>query len=60
VTAACTQDVLRRDADQVVLFTDLENPTSNSIYQQMGFVPVRDDKRIRFDLVSSELSASSP
>jgi len=53
VTAVCTQDALRRDADQVVLFTDLGNPTSNSIYRQIGFVPVRDDRRIRFDLLAS-------
>ena len=37
----------------VVLFTDLGNPTSNSIYRQIGFVPVRDDRRIRFDLLAS-------
>ena len=42
VTAACTRDALRRDAAQVVLFTDLANPTSNAIYQQIGYRPVSD------------------
>jgi predicted GNAT family acetyltransferase len=48
VTAACTADALARDADQVVLFTDLANPTSNSIYQQIGFAPIGDYSVVRF------------
>jgi GNAT superfamily N-acetyltransferase len=48
VTAACTEDALRRDADDVVLFTDLSNPTSNAIYQQLGYEPVADRKVVRF------------
>jgi RimJ/RimL family protein N-acetyltransferase len=48
VTAACTADALHRDADQVVLFTDLANPTSNSIYQQIGYRPVGDHRTVRF------------
>jgi predicted GNAT family acetyltransferase len=48
VTAACTADALARDADHVVLFTDLANPTSNSIYQQVGFRPVADYAVVRF------------
>jgi predicted GNAT family acetyltransferase len=48
VTAACTQDALRRGAEDVVLFTDLANPTSNSIYQRIGFAPVRDYDVVRF------------
>ncbi|MDP9221657.1 MAG: GNAT family N-acetyltransferase [Actinomycetota bacterium] len=48
VTAACTGDALERGADTVVLFTDLANPTSNSIYQQIGFRPVRDHKVVHF------------
>jgi predicted GNAT family acetyltransferase len=34
VTAACTSDALRCGAQQVVLFTDLANPTSNAIYHE--------------------------
>ncbi len=26
----------------MVLFTDLANPTSNAIYQRLGYVPVED------------------
>jgi predicted GNAT family acetyltransferase len=32
----------------VVLFADLDNPTSNRIYQQIGFEPVDDMVRVRF------------
>lgn len=49
VTAACTRDALDRDAGEIVLFTDLANPTSNAIYQRLGFAPVRDTKVIRFE-----------
>lgn len=48
VTAACTADALSRGADQMVLFTDLANPTSNSIYQQIGYEPLRDYRVVRF------------
>jgi predicted GNAT family acetyltransferase len=48
ITAACTQDALARGAEHLVLFTDLANPTSNSIYQQIGFRPVRDYRVIHF------------
>lgn len=49
VTAACTRDALDRGADNVVLFTDLANPTSNAIYQQIGFRPLRGHKFVSFD-----------
>jgi predicted GNAT family acetyltransferase len=48
VTAACTADALRH-AERVVLFTDLANPTANSIYQQLGYRPVSDRHVVRFD-----------
>jgi len=48
VTAACTRDALDQDAEHVVLFTDLANPTSNAIYQQIGYRPVRDQQVIHF------------
>jgi predicted GNAT family acetyltransferase len=48
VTAACTADALERGADHVVLFTDLANPTSNSIYRQIGFEPLGDYVVVRF------------
>ena len=41
VTAAATADVLA-DGAIPVLFTDLANPTSNKIYQRLGYRPVGD------------------
>jgi predicted GNAT family acetyltransferase len=37
VTAVATQAALGAGAQHVVLYTDLANPTSNSIYQAMGY-----------------------
>jgi GNAT superfamily N-acetyltransferase len=37
VTAAATSAVLRAGAQHVVLYTDVANPTSNSIYQTLGY-----------------------
>jgi predicted GNAT family acetyltransferase len=42
VTAACTRDALDAGARGVVLFTDLANPTSNAIYQAIGYRPITD------------------
>lgn len=49
VTAACTGDALRRGARDVVLFADLANPTSNAIYQQIGYRAVHDELVIHFE-----------
>ena len=48
ITAACTADALARDADHVVLFTDAANPTTNAIYQQIGFRPLGDRCTVHF------------
>ena len=48
VTAAAAQRALDAGADEVVLFADLANPVSNSIYQRIGFEPVSDWVRIGF------------
>lgn len=48
VTAACSADALARDADRVVLFTDLANATSNAIYQGIGYRPRSDRMVYRF------------
>lgn len=47
VTAAASSYLLRSGASDVVLFTDLGNPTSNKIYQQIGYQPVRDFVEVR-------------
>ena len=43
VTAAASGHAVARGATEVVLFADVTNPTSNSIYQQLGFRPIADD-----------------
>jgi predicted GNAT family acetyltransferase len=48
VTAAASQFALAHGAEHVLLFTDLANPVSNSIYQQIGFVPVADALDVTF------------
>jgi RimJ/RimL family protein N-acetyltransferase len=42
VTATLTRSALDAGAGHVVLFTDLANPTSNGIYERLGFRPVSD------------------
>ena len=54
VTAACTRDALEHDADHVVLFTDLANPTSNAIYQEIGYQPVLEQKIVNFEASKEE------
>lgn len=46
VTAACSQHALDTDADQVILFTDVSNPTSNGVYQRLGYRPLVEDRLI--------------
>lgn len=48
-TAAVSQMLLDRGCEYVTLFTDLANPTSNSIYQKIGYRPVCDYADFDFD-----------
>jgi RimJ/RimL family protein N-acetyltransferase len=48
VTAAAVELAHRSGTPEVVLFADLANPTSNAIYQAIGFEPVADSVRIDF------------
>ena len=48
VTAAASQAQLDHGRRFVFLFTDLSNPTSNKIYQAIGFRPVIDIDQIAF------------
>jgi RimJ/RimL family protein N-acetyltransferase len=48
VTAAAADLALRRGVTDVVLFADLANPTSNAIYQRIGFEAAGDSVRIDF------------
>ncbi len=51
VTAAATRWALER-ADAVLLYTDLANPTSNALYQRLGYAGV-------CDLLQLDLQAGS-
>lgn len=48
VTAQISQLCLDRGMRSCVLYTDLTNPTSNSIYQKIGYVPICDSLEIKF------------
>jgi predicted GNAT family acetyltransferase len=48
VTAAVSQWAIDAGAENVLLFTDLANPTSNSIYQRIGYRPVYDATELEF------------
>jgi GNAT superfamily N-acetyltransferase len=48
VTAAASQWALDAGAEFVILFTDLANPVSNSIYQRIGYRPVYDQTDLEF------------
>jgi RimJ/RimL family protein N-acetyltransferase len=49
ITTAVSQRALDSGAAEVVLYTDLANPTSNALYQRLGYQPVED--RIALDLL---------
>ncbi|WP_327133936.1 GNAT family N-acetyltransferase [Streptomyces sp. NBC_01343] len=42
VTHAVSEAAYAAGASEVLLFTDLANPTSNGVYQRLGYVPVED------------------
>jgi GNAT superfamily N-acetyltransferase len=48
VTAAASQAELDNGRRFIFLFTDLSNPTSNKIYQQIGYEPVIDVDQLQF------------
>jgi predicted GNAT family acetyltransferase len=50
VTAAASQDQLDRGRRFCFLFTDLSNPTSNKIYQAIGYEPVCDVDMYSFEI----------
>ena len=42
VTAAVSQAARDAGVAEVLLYTDLANPTSNAVYQRLGYRPVED------------------
>ncbi|AEV81648.1 putative acetyltransferase [Actinoplanes sp. SE50] len=47
-TAAATRAALDEGAAEVVLYTDLDNPTSNALYHRLGYRPVEDRAVVTF------------
>jgi predicted GNAT family acetyltransferase len=47
-TVAVTRAALAAGATEVVLFTDLNNPTSNALYQRLGFTPIAERRTVEF------------
>ncbi|MCL2548285.1 MAG: GNAT family N-acetyltransferase [Symbiobacteriaceae bacterium] len=47
--AAVSRIALERGFARCVLYTDLANPTSNSIYQKIGYRPICDSRMIKFE-----------
>lgn len=48
-TAASCRLAYQRGAREISLFTDLDNPTSNALYQRLGFRPVEDRTVFEFE-----------
>jgi predicted GNAT family acetyltransferase len=48
LVAALSAEGLGRGKEACVLYTDLANPTSNAIYQKIGYRPVSDSRYYRF------------
>ena len=53
VTAAVSHRVRAVGAEEVLLYTDLANPVSNSIYQRIGYRPVEDRVMLSFTPLGS-------
>jgi GNAT superfamily N-acetyltransferase len=47
-TAAVTRAVLDEGVEEVLLYTDLANPTSNRLYDRLGYTPVEDTISLSF------------
>ena len=48
VTASARRAAVDSCADHVVLYTDLSNPTPNSVYQSISYVPEHDSEERDF------------
>ncbi|MEV6328641.1 GNAT family N-acetyltransferase [Streptomyces sp. NPDC051909] len=48
VTTEVSRAARAAGAAQVLLFTDLANPTSNALYQRLGYRPIGDHTRVAF------------
>jgi GNAT superfamily N-acetyltransferase len=60
VTTAVSQAALDAGAAEVVLFTDLANPTSNALYQRLGYRPISDRVQLLLlDVTGQPVTSSS-
>jgi GNAT superfamily N-acetyltransferase len=48
-TAAVTRAALDAGVEELLLYTDLANPTSNRLYARLGYKPVEDSVSLSFD-----------
>ena len=48
VTALLSEKMLKQGKEKCNLFTDLSNPTSNSIYQKIGYQKIGESLHVRF------------
>ena len=55
LVAEVSKELLVRGYELTNLFTDLSNPTSNKIYQEVGYKPVADYHQYEFSLVNPNL-----
>ena len=49
IVAQISQLALDRGFTKCVLYTDIANPTSNSIYQKIGYMPICDSLQLKFE-----------
>ncbi|MEU6469578.1 GNAT family N-acetyltransferase [Streptomyces massasporeus] len=59
-TAEVSRAALAAGVDEVLLFTDLDNPTSNGLYQRIGYRPVADFDVRDFTWTSSVPAGPAP
>lgn len=48
VTAVACRRALQRGTSQLLLYADIDNPTSTTLYQRLGFAPVENRVALRF------------
>jgi len=48
VTAVACRRALQRGTSQLLLYADVDNPTSTTLYERLGFAPVEDRVALRF------------
>jgi predicted GNAT family acetyltransferase len=58
ITTAVSQAALDAGAAEVVLFTDLANPTSNALYQRLGYQPIGDRVQLLLDVTNQPAGPS--